>query len=392
MKFLDENKKKLAIGLMSGTSLDGIDAALVEIQGKGTATSVRTIAFDTYPYESNVRQFILKNSQNATASLDDICRLNFLLGELFADAVVKIARKGKTVLSAIDFIGSHGQTIHHLSSPKKIFERIIRSTLQIGEPSVIAKRTGILTVGDFRVADVALGGTGAPLVPYVDYCLFHSQKVNRVLLNIGGIANVTVLPKNADANTIIAFDTGAGNMVVDALMQKFYSKQYDENGNTSAKGKISLTLLRQMESHLYVRKTLPKSAGREEFGETFVEKILHIKEKHTISEMDCITTATYFTAWGIAHQLQRFVVQEHFPEEIIISGGGMHNTTMMKFLQELLPSVEIVPIDNLGISGDAKEAIAFAILANETLCGNTSNLPSVTGATKKTLLGKICLP
>jgi len=289
--------KKCAVGLMSGTSLDGIDAALVEIQGKGTATKVRTIVFETFPYAKKLREFIVQNSQSATASLEDICRLNFLLGEMFADAVISIAHQGNTKLSAIDFVGSHGQTIHHLSAPKKMFGKTIRATLQIGEPTVIAKRTGIVTVGDFRVGDVALGGTGAPLVPYVDYCLFHSTKVNRVLLNIGGIANVTVLPKNADAKNFLAFDTGAGNMVVDALMQFYFMKQFDRGGTVSAKGKISPLLLKEMQRHPYFKKTLPKSTGREEFGAKFIDNILHIKRKEKITIEDCVATATYFTAW-----------------------------------------------------------------------------------------------
>ena len=215
--------------------------------------------------------------------------------------------------------------------------------------------------------------------------------MHRALLNIGGIANITLLPKDCSLEEIIAFDTGAGNMVVDALMKIFFGKQFDTNGEVASKGKINFELLRVMKRHSYFKKNLPKSTGREEFGNEFVEKILLEKEKRKISQYDTIATATYFTVWGITFHLEKFIAKKNFPSEIIVSGGGVHNKTMLKFLQENLPNVKILPIEHFGISSDAKEAIAFAILANETLCGNPSNVPSVTGAKQKTILGKICL-
>lgn len=384
--------KKLAVGLMSGTSLDGIDAAVCEIAGSGFSTTVKTLAFETFSYSQPLREFILKNSHPSTAKLADVCRMNFLLAELFADAVKKIVKKSGKKISEIDFIGSHGQTIQHLPQAKKMFGKNIRSTLQICDPSVIAKLTGILTVGDFRVGDIALGGAGAPLVPYVDYCLFRSQKTNRALLNIGGIANITFLPKNCSLKQLLAFDTGAGNMLVDALMKKFFGKQFDNNGEVAAKGNANQQLLKMMQRHSYFKKNLPKSTGREEFGSEFLEKIITESRRLKLSNEDAMTTVTYFTVWGVRFHLEQFIPKKNFPYEIIVSGGGVHNKTMFAFLRQFFPSIKISTIDDYGISSDAKEAIAFAILANETLSGNSSNVPSVTGAKRATILGKICLP
>jgi len=394
MKLSIANKKKtkLAVGLMSGTSLDGIDAAVCEITGNATSTKIKTLAFETFPYSKKLREFILSNSHPSTAKLNDVCRLNFLIAELFTDAVKIVVAKSGKKLSEIDFIGSHGQTILHLPQAKEMFGKNIRSTLQIGDPSVIAKLTGILTVGDFRVGDVALEGTGAPLVPYVDYCLFRSSKTNRALLNVGGIANITLLPQNCTLEKLLAFDTGAGNMVVDALMKQFFNKQFDKNGAVAAKGNVNQALLIMMQAHSYFKKKLPKSTGREEFGEEFVRKILNTSKKLILSKENILATVTYFTVWGIWFHLDKLLPKKYFPNEIIVSGGGVHNKTLLIFLQELFPQTNIVPIDEFGTSSDAKEAIAFALLANETLCGNPSNVPSVTGANRATILGKICLP
>ncbi|MBM4167037.1 MAG: anhydro-N-acetylmuramic acid kinase [Ignavibacteria bacterium] len=387
-----KHKKKLAVGLMSGTSLDGIDAVVCEIEGNGISIKVQTLACETFPYATKFREYILKNSHPSTAKLDDICRLNFLFSEMFADAVKKIVKKSGRNISEIDFIGSHGQTIQHLPKATTLFGKHIRSTLQIGDASVIAKLTGIVTVGDFRVGDVAFRGTGAPLVPYVDYCLFRSTKEHRALLNIGGIANMTLLPKNCSLQQILAFDTGAGNMVIDALMKIYFKKQFDRNGKIASKGNVHQQLLCSMQRHSYFRKPLPKSTGREDFGKEFVEILIRESTRWKLSNEDVIATATYFTGWGVWFHLKKIFVKKKFPNEIIVSGGGAHNKTMLKFLQEFFPRTIITPIDAYGISSDAKEAIAFAILANETLHGNSSNVPSVTGATRATILGKICLP
>ncbi|MBI5215006.1 MAG: anhydro-N-acetylmuramic acid kinase [Ignavibacteriae bacterium] len=385
-----DKKKKLIIGLMSGTSADGIDAALTEIVGNGIQTRVNVLAFETFPYPTGFKKFLLKNSDANTARLDDVARLNFLIGELFADAVIALCKKANVNIENIDLIGSHGQTIQHLPETKKLFGKDIRATLQVGEPSVIAKRTGIVTVGDFRVADVAVGGTGAPLVPYVDYLLFRSEKKNRALLNIGGIANITVLPKSCSLDEMSAFDTGPGNMAIDALMKKFYNRAYDMNGEVASSGNLIPELLHRMMEHSYLKMKPPKSTGREMFGELFVKEILaHSKRKPT---EDIITTVTEFTALSVFEAYLLFIKKKTKIEELIVSGGGVHNSYLMNSLQKYFSEARVSSIEKFGMSSDAKEAVAFAILANETIAGNASNVPNATGASKQTMLGKVCLP
>ncbi len=385
---LTRKKKKLVIGLMSGTSADGIDAALVDIRGIGTETQVKLLAFETFPFPKNFKQFLLKNSYAETARLDDIARLNFLLGELFADAAITLSKKANVKLSDVDLIGSHGQTIHHLPEKKLLFRKRIRATMQIGEPSVIAKRTGVVTVGDFRVADVAVGGTGAPLVPYVDFVLFRSDKMHRALLNIGGIANITILPKGCSINNMFAFDTGPGNMLVDSLMQKYFKQPFDTNGEVASRGKILPELLRWMMQHSYFKMKPPKSTGREMFGELFVKEILS-RSKGKPAE-DVIATVTEFTALTVYDSYLRFIKKKTKIDELIVSGGGVHNRYLMDALQRYFSEATVTQMEKLGISSDAKEAVAFAILANETIAGNPSNVPCATGANKQTVLGKIC--
>ena len=375
---------------MSGTSLDGVDVAIIQISGNGKNSKIKKIGFQFFPYSQKFTNFVLKNSNSNTAKLDEISSLNFLFAKIFSNCVKKTLKKFNIENSQVDFIGSHGQTIQHIPNGKKILNSNVNSTFQIGDPSVIAKLTSILTVGDFRVSDVALNGSGAPLVPYFDYCFFSSQKKNRMLLNIGGIANITLLPKNCNEKNIIAFDTGCGNMMVDLLVNKFYNKSFDKDGTIASRGNINYDLLNLMQEHSYFKKAIPKSTGREKFGETFVEKILYHSKK--IKREDIVTTATYFTVWGIYFHIHKFISNKNFPEEIIISGGGSHNKTMMKFLSQIFPNSKIFPIDKFGISANEKEAIAFAFLANETLSNIASNIPSVTKARKSTTLGKICLP
>ncbi len=387
---LSGKKKKNIIGLMSGTSADGIDAVLVEVRDSGTKTKIRQTAFYTFPYDSKLKEFILRNSNAETARLDDIARLNILLGELFADAANKIIRKAGLKNTDIDLIGSHGQTIQHLPERKKFFGKPVSATFQIGDPAVIAKRTGIVTVGDFRVADVAVGGSGAPLVPYFDYIMFRSKKFSRGLLNIGGIANITVVPKNAKADDVFAFDTGPGNMLIDNLMKRLFNQPYDEYGRVAFQGKIIPGLLKWLADNSYFKKLPPKSTGREQFGDDFMNRILKIFKKY--SSEDIVSTVAELSAFSIYESYIKFIKRKIRLDEIIVSGGGVHNLYLMDALQRYFGSVKVKTIESIGYSSDAKEAICFAVLANETIHENPSNIIHATGAKKQTILGKICLP
>ncbi len=381
---------KLVVGLMSGTSLDGIDAVLLRLRGNGTATRFEQLAFVTLPFPHGVRRLILRNSNPRSSRVDEIARLNILLAGLYADAVRAVARRARVPLSRIDLIGSHGQTIQHLPKPATLFGRRIRATLQIGDPSVLATLTGITTVGDFRVADVAVGGQGAPLVPYVDWLLFRSRTRNRLLLNIGGIANVTVLRKNSPPEKVFAFDTGPGNMVVDSLMHEFYGKPFDHGGATASRGDVAIELFDLMRRHPYLKAGPPKSTGREEFGKDFVRSIL--RHASGYDREDIVATAAEFTAFAVYDGYRRFVERRVRVDEVIVSGGGARNHFFLNELRRYFVRAAVRPIDEMGISADAKEAICFAILANETMAGHPGNLPGVTGARKRVVLGKICSP
>lgn len=386
---LQQKKTRLVVGLISGTSADGIDAALVRVSGNGTSTRARLLAFDTYPYPKNLRELVLNNSLPGTGSVDLICELNILIAHFFADAVKNIARKGNVKLSQIDLVGSHGQTVHHLPIPKRMFGKSVRSTLQIGDPSTIAQLTGIPTVGDFRTADMAAGGEGAPLVPYFDYLMFRSKTKNRILLNLGGIANFTALPKNCSVNDVVAFDTGPANMIIDALMMKFYKKTYDAGGTVALKGDLVPELLLDMMSNPYFKQKPPKSTGRELFGRMFLPGVL--KKAKRLKREDIIATVTELTPFSVFDQYNRFIAPMMKADEVLVSGGGAHNNAIMEALQDYFHFASVRRIEDVGFSADAKEAICFAVLANETISGNPSNVPSVTGASRPVILGKICV-
>jgi anhydro-N-acetylmuramic acid kinase len=388
---LQNKKKKLVIGLMSGTSVDGIDSALVEITGNGINTKFKELFFSTYPYPKGLKELILKNSLKETSNVEDICRLNFLIGKLFAKAAIKLCKDYGISINQIDLIGSHGQTIHHLPEEKKLFGEKIKSTLQIGDPSVISKLTGVVTVGDFRTGDMALGGQGAPLVPYFDFLTFRSKKVNRALLNIGGIANITLLKKKATIDDVIAFDTGPGNILIDLLAKKYFNKKFDKDGKIASSGKLNESLLQKiMELDEYINKKPPKSTGRERYNEEFLNNAL--RKFQNLSPRDIITTFTEYTAYAVFHNYQKFLKKICEISELLVSGGGSNNLFIMKSLQKYFgEKVKVVKVETDKMSVDSKEAVCFAIFANETISGNPINIPSVTGASSKTILGKICL-
>ena len=388
--------KKYVIGLMSGTSVDGIDAAIVEITGHGLETTVNSIAFATFPFPPDVPQRILALCHPDTGRVDDICEMNFYIGHLFAEAVKHILQKSGMHASDIDLIGSHGQTIHHLPrDPNTDFnDSRYPSTLQIGEPAVIAHETGIPTIADFRVADMAAGGQGAPLVSYPDYLLFRDTTKTMGLLNIGGIANLTVLPANGSFDSVSAADTGPGNMCVDAVVNELTggTERYDKAGQRAAQGTPYRSLIDEWLKHPFFQLIPPKTTGREMFGYTFAMECLAACRKHGLSDNDCIATLTELTVQTVALYISQFVPEKNSIDTLYVSGGGVHNQTIMQRLSDVLANTTVEPVDNSGISADAKEAIAFAILANESLHGQAGNLPSATGASTRKVLGKFVCP
>jgi len=385
---ISQLSKKFIVGLMSGTSADGIDAALVELDGYGVDTKLKLLSFHFAAYTKKVREQIFELFSPNKGCVEKICQMNFLLGKLFADAVVTVIDKAGLSPSEVHLIGSHGQTIYHLppSSGAKV-----PSTLQIGEPAVIANLTGIPVIADFRVADVAAGGEGAPLVPYVDFLLFRKEKETRALQNIGGISNLTVIPPNAKLNEIVAFDTGPGNMLIDAAVNLLTSgkKQFDPDGSIAAKGQTNKELLSELMAHPFITGSPPKTTGREEFGVHFAQKYVEKAKMQGIIDLDILATFTEFTAKSIYENYKKFIFPKHNIHELILSGGGIYNSTLVKKIKRYFQNVSITKIDEYGINSDAKEAVAFAVLANETLMGNPNNVPNVTGARNPVILGKI---
>ena len=386
---LSAKHEKHVIGLMSGTSVDGIDAALVKITGNYIDTKIEEIAFENFPFPRGVREEIFKLFDPETSSSRDICNMNFRLGELFAEAAIGIAEKAKISLEEIDLIGSHGQTIYHM--PETL------STLQIGEGGVIAHKTGIITVSDFRTADMAAGGLGAPLVPYTEFLLYANKGSSETiaLQNIGGIGNITVIPPNADADDIIAFDTGPGNMVIDYLAEKITGLPFDKNGAIAEAGVVNHDLLEHFLKDEYISAPPPKTTGREYFGKDFSEGFYDMGKASQLSDQDIIATATAFTAETISYSVKAVATFKHLNhcpvQKLIIGGGGAYNKQLVKMISNRLPGITVTTQEAAGKSSDSKEAVAFAILANETISGNTSNLPRVTGARCGKILGKINL-
>ena len=386
---LVNKERKRIIGILSGTSVDAVDVVLTEVQGSGAGTDVTVLNFDSFPVPPEIKEYVLKASNKDTGTVVDVCKLNFIIGNLFADSVNNFLSKHGLKNKDVDLIGSHGQTLHHIPDEGELHGYKIKSTLQVGDPSVIANKTGIVTIGDFRTADMALGGEGAPLVPYLDYVLFRSSSANRLLINIGGISNITYLPKDGELNDITAFDTGPGNMVIDRLMKEFYEKSYDENGAMAASGKLQQKLLNDiLKFDNYYNRKPPKSTGREFYGESFVEYILSIAPG--VSDEDVIRTVTDYTAYTIHYNVAEFISNAK-PDEILVSGGGANNDFLMGLIKDYFIDVDVKPLNVDGINSDNKEAVLFAVLANETINGNPANVPSVSGAERSAILGKICL-
>ena len=404
----------IVAGVMSGTSADGIDVALVRIaepKARGRVAPGHTITLlgqMQFPYPSKVRASVLAAMNASTASVVDLARLNFLLGELYADAVLATQRRFR-VKAAL--IGCHGQTLYHQGNAQSFLGRKISTTWQTGEGAVIAARVGVPVVSDFRPADLAAGGKGAPLVPYLDYLWFRDARIGRIAQNIGGIANLTAIPAGVRSEEVVAFDTGPGNMVIDAVTQELFGRAFDRDGKIAASGDVIEPVLARIMRRAFFRAKPPKTAGREEFGREFVAEFL--RSCHGVRKEDVIATATALTARSIMDAVQQFVAagvpKVKIPtlshksrqgwgtqrctsfQEMILSGGGARNATLVGMLAELLASLGIVVrfSDEFGLPSEAKEAVAFALLAYETWNRHPSNVPSATGAKRAAVLGKI---
>ena len=383
-----KKRKRKVIGLMSGTSADGIDACLVQIDGTGLKLKIKELGFKTYAFADDLRKRILQISDPGFQNLDEALRMNMVMGEFFASAALSLLRGSGFKAKQIDLIGTHGQTIRHLPQEVIRFKKKVKATFQIGEPSVIAQRTGIVTVGDFRTSDLASGGQGAPLAPLGHFFLFNTKAFSQMILNLGGIANFTILPENCGLKDVWGFDTGPCNMLLDNLTRRLFKKEFDTNGKIASRGRINNGLLKRLKGHKYFRLSPPKSTGREDFGEMFIKMIL----KSKISPQDMITTSSELVIWSIIDAYRRYVKSRHNIKQMIVCGGGAHNKFLLQRLNELFYPAEVITSDRMGYNPDAVEAIVFALLANQTIDQVPGSLKKVTGANKDVILGKICLP
>ena len=388
---LRRKESRKIIGLMSGTSADGVSVAIVEVEGCWTETKLRLLAFRNYPYPESLRKRIFELFNPKTSTVDKICWMNFILGHFFADCVKSIIKESGLSPEDIDLIGSHGQTIYHIPDPVSMCGYESRATLQIGELAIIAEETGITTIGDFRKRDVAAGGEGAPLTPYMDFILHKHPSLNRIFQNIGGIANLTFIPASGSPKDLIAFDTGPGNMVIDALMEYYTGGRvhYDKGGEVAARGRVDDRLLSILLDDPYFRRKPPKSTGRELFGRRYTLKIIEYAERHNLRFEDVIATATALTVESMVMAYERFIMPRHKIDEIYISGGGSKNRTIMRWLRERLDGIKVLDYSSLGIPSEAKEAVLMAILANEFLMGRPSNMTRATGAKRNVILGTL---
>ena len=383
----DPDEKRRIIGLISGTSADGVSAVAVDITGSGTETSLEVLGFETYDYPPELREEVFRLFTPESSTVDTISHMNFVLGEVFAEAALRLMVEHDLDPGEVDAIGSHGQTVHHLPGLRDSYGFRVRSTLQIGEPAVIAERTMIPVVADFRKADIAAGGEGAPLTPYLDYILHRSPDRGRVLQNIGGIANLTYLPAGADLGDVVAFDTGPGNMVIDSVAMRLTSEPFDRDGRIAARGDIDRGLLEELLGHPYFTRNPPKSTGREEFGESYAAEFLRICGERGLGLEDAAATATALTVESIARAYEELLPEGGSIDEVYLSGGGARNLFLAESLRERLDPIPVGLSDDLGLPGDAKEAVLMAVLANEHLAGNPGNVPGATGARRPVVLG-----
>jgi anhydro-N-acetylmuramic acid kinase len=377
----------IVAGVMSGTSADGVDVAVVSIQGRGSYLSFDLLLHDHSEYPPPIRKAVLAAMNAGQISVAELSRLNFRLGEFYAEAVSKAQKKSGQ--KKLDLIGCHGQTIYHQGTAGPYLGKNIACTWQTGEGSVVAARLGVPVVSDFRPADMAAGGRGAPLVPLLDYAIFRSPHKGRIVQNIGGIANLTAIPAGGTPDDLVAFDTGPGNMLIDQLMQMLFRKDYDHGGAVARKGSVLQTVLKQSLAAPYFNRKPPKTAGREEFGSEYAQVFL--RRCGRAAKADVIATATALTAVSMAHALKNFVLKKNNYRDWVLSGGGTKNTALMDMLRKEAEGLGlwVRHSDDFGIPSQAKEAVAFALLAYQTFNGLPGNVPSATGAKRAAVLGKV---
>ena len=385
----------IVAGVMSGTSADGINVALVRCRGRGLHTRLALLAHEQYAYTPALRKKILELMNAPSARVADLARLNFLLGELYAQAVVKTKRSAR--LPKLDLIGCHGQTLYHQGEPALFLSHRFACTWQTGEAAVIAARAGVPVVSDFRPADMAAGGKGAPLVPFLDYVLLRHPRRGRILQNLGGIGNLTAIPAGATTEQVIAFDTGPGNMVIDALAQQLFNRPFDRNGEIAARGRVLESVVQQALRGGFFQQRPPRTAGREQFGYEFLLKFAYACKKFrrfAVRNEDVVATATALTAASVEDALRRYVLRGHSFHEFIVSGGGAKNRTLIRMLEQRLSplGLKLKYSDDFGIPSQAKEAMAFALLAYQTWHRQPGSIASATGAKRTAILGKISFP
>lgn len=380
----------IVAGVMSGTSADGVNVALTRIQGRGFRSRLELLAHYQFPYPVEVRRALLATMNASSAAVADLSRLNFLLGELYADAVRAALRRARL---ECQLVGCHGQTIYHQGTTKPFLGRRIACTWQTGEGAIVAAKLGVPVVGDFRPADMAAGGKGAPLVPFLDYALYRHRRYGRIVQNLGGIGNLTAIPPRAEPENLVAFDTGPGNMVMDALAQTLFGEKYDRNGAIAARGAVLAQVLEQMLRDPYFRQKPPRTAGREQYGREYAARFLKECRRHTKSNEDAVATATALTAESIAESYARFVGRRMTgaPVDYIVSGGGARNATLLAMLTRRLHPMgcTVVTSKKFGMPAEAKEAAAFALLAWLTWYHLPGNVPAATGARFARILGQV---
>jgi anhydro-N-acetylmuramic acid kinase len=388
----------IVAGVMSGTSADGINVALVRILGRGFRSRLELLAHYEFPYPAEVRRAVMRAMNAPSASVADLARLNFTLGDLYANAVRAAQRWAKL---ECELVGCHGQTIYHQSSPSLYLGRPVACTWQTGESAIIAAKLGVPVVSDFRPADLAAGGKGAPLVPYLDYVLFRHRRFGRIAQNVGGIGNLTAIPPRALPDEVFAFDTGPGNMVIDAVTERLFDRRYDRNGRLAAKGEPIEAVVQQLMRRPFFRQRPPKTAGREQFGRDYVQAFLRLCRG--ADHHDIVATATALTTRSIGIAVRNIVLPmdaanlpptSRWPSrfrEFVVSGGGSRNATLMRMIREELAPLKmrVLTTDDFGLPSEAKEAVAFALLAYQTWRHLPSNVPSATGAQRPAILGKV---
>jgi anhydro-N-acetylmuramic acid kinase len=372
---------------MSGTSADGVDVAVMRLQGRDSYLHYELLVHDHTEYPKAIRDAVLTAMNASQISVAELSRLNFRLGEFYAEAVRKAVKKTRGI--KLDLVGCHGQTLYHQGSPAPYLGKNITCTWQTGEGSVVAARLGVPVVSDFRPADMAAGGKGAPLVPLLDYVIFRSKDRGRIVQNIGGIANLTAIRAGALPRDLFAFDTGPGNMVIDQLMQMLFNKPYDRGGAVARTGKILQPVLEESLRAAYFKLKPPKTAGREEFGGEYAKAFLRHCGK--APKADVIATATALTAVSMAKALERFVLKKGKYRDWVVSGGGTENATLMEMLKHEADNMKLWlrHSDEFKVPSQAKEAMAFALLAYQTWNQLPGNVPSATGAERPAVLGKI---